>query len=298
MPKKLSGIALVLILILSLGGFSFLARMYFDWLWFEELGKARLFTTILYAKSSLGSAMLLLSFFFLYLNLWYATSGPGRIQIGIPTPAGQVSAYTFPDELVRKALGLASLVVAVFLAVRAAERWEIVWRWLHAVNFGVSDPIFSRDVGFYFFRLPLFEEAVRLGLVLCFLAVAGVLALYHFKGTLSFGKLRAFGGRGRVRTHVSLLAALGFSLLAGDAWVDRYQILFSTHGPMYGATYSDINGRLPLLNMLALSALAGSILWIYNAFASHSRGAVVAVALYLIMMLAAGVYPEILQRFV
>src|SRR6266508_1020373 len=78
MSKKLSGIALVFILILSRGGFSFLARKYFDWLWFEELGKARLFTTILYAKSSLGSAMLLLSFFFLYLNLWYANSGPSR----------------------------------------------------------------------------------------------------------------------------------------------------------------------------------------------------------------------------
>jgi uncharacterized protein len=298
MPKRLSGIALVVILILAFGGSSFLARMYFDWLWFQELGKTRLFTTTLYAKSSLGSAMLLLSFLFLYLNLWYANSAPGRIQIGIPTPAGQISAYTFPDELVRKALGLASLVAAVFLAVRAAEQWEIVWRWLHAVNFGVSDPIFSRDVAFYFFHLPFFEEIVRLALVLCFLAVAGVLVLYYFKGTLSFGRLRTFGGRGRVRTHVSLLAALGFFLLAGDAFVDRYQILYSTRGPMYGATYSDINGRLPLLTMLALSALAGSLLWIYNAFASHSRGAVVAVALYLIMMLAGGVYPEILQRFV
>ena len=298
MPKRLSGIALILILILALGGFSFLAQMYFDLLWFQELGKTRLFTTILYAKSSLGSAMLLLSFLFLYLNLRYANSAPGRIQIGIPTPAGQITAYTFPEELVRKALGLASLVAAVFFAARAAERWEIMWRWLHAVNFGVIDPIFSRDIAFYFFHLPLFEEIVRLGLVLCFLAVAGALVLYHFKGMLSFGRLRTFGGRGRVRTHVSLLAALGFLLLAGDAFVDRYQILFSTHGPMYGATYSDINGRLPLLNMLALSALAGSILWIYNAFASHSRGAVVAVALYLIMMLAASVYPEILQRFV
>src|SRR5437667_10757212 len=126
--------------------------MYFDWLWFQELGKTRLFTTILYAKSSLGSAMLLLSFLFLYLNLRYANSAPGRIQIGIPTPAGQITAYTFPEEQVRKALSLASLVAAAFFAARAAERWEIMWRWLPAVPFVVLDRILFGSIAFYFFH--------------------------------------------------------------------------------------------------------------------------------------------------
>ena len=78
-----------------LGGLSFAVDMYFDWLWFQEIGKATIFTTTLYAKGSVFSATLFLGFVFLYLNLWYAHRGPGTIQIGIPTPSGQITAYTF-----------------------------------------------------------------------------------------------------------------------------------------------------------------------------------------------------------
>ena len=55
-----------------LGGLSFAVDMYFDWLWFQEIGKATIFTTTLYAKGSVFSATLFLVFLFLYLNLWYA----------------------------------------------------------------------------------------------------------------------------------------------------------------------------------------------------------------------------------
>ena len=68
--------------------------MYFDYLWFAELGKIAIFTTALYAKSLLGSGILLVSFLFLYFNLFFANRGPGLIQIGIPTPTGQITAYT------------------------------------------------------------------------------------------------------------------------------------------------------------------------------------------------------------
>ncbi len=296
MPKRIAWSVLILALFLIAGGLAFAVDLYFDLLWFQELGKATIFTTILYAKSVLGAGTLLAAFLFIYINLLYAERGPGKIQIGIPTPQGQITAYTFPPETLRKLLGLLSLVAAAMFALRGAEDWEIAWQWLHRVDFGKADPVFGRDVSFYFFTLPLMEEAVRFGLMLCFISGAAVLLLYHFKGILSFRRSRVAGGR--VPAHISVLAAMLFFLLAADAYVDRFQILFANHGPMYGATYADLNARLPLLSVLAICALAGAVLWIYNAFAAGTRLAILSVALYGAGLLITNLYPALLQKFV
>src|SRR5512139_3592783 len=99
-------------LFLVFGGLSLGVGLYFDLLWYQELGKSVVFTTILYAKSAVLSVTLLISFLFLYANLLLANRGPGTIQIGIPTPTGQITAYTFKPTLVARIAGLFSLVVA------------------------------------------------------------------------------------------------------------------------------------------------------------------------------------------
>jgi uncharacterized protein len=185
MRKRLTWIMVLLALFLLAGGFSFAVEMYFDWLWFGELGKTVLFTTALYAKSAIFTAILAGAFLFLYINLGFANRGPGTIQIGLPTPDGRITAYTFDPGTVRKALGLLALVVAFLIALRGAAQWETIWRWRYQVDFGTQDPIFGRDISFYFFTLPILEEGVRLAITLCLLAAAGVVALYYFNVSFS-----------------------------------------------------------------------------------------------------------------
>ena len=295
MRMRISLIALVLALFLLLGGLSFAVDLYFDFLWFQELGKSVVFTTALVAQSILTTATLLVSFVFLFLNLLHANRGPGEIQLGIPTPTGQITAYVVTKQMVRRIAGLAALVVSLFLGLREAQRWETVWRWLNKVDFGISDPIFGRDISFFFFSLPLMEEVVSLGIILCLLAGAGSLILYYFKGALSLGSLAR---RGHIRVHISLLLALFFLLLSANAYLDRFQVLYSSGGPMFGATYADLHGRLPLLNLLVASALVGAVLLAYNAFAARNVAAVGGIGLYFAAALLGSVYPALLQKFV
>lgn len=290
--------SIILAVFLVAGGLSFAVEMYFDYLWFQELGKGLIFTTTLYAKSLMGSAAFLAGFVFIYLNLWFADRGPGLIQFGIPTPQGQITAYTVPPQFLRRMLALLSLVVAFLAGTRVADNWSTVWTWLHQVNFGQTDPVFGRDIGFYFFTLPVMEMAVRFGMALCMITGVAVLLLYHLKGILSLRKLRVSGMRGRVGIHISILAALFFLILAADAYLDRFEILFSTGGPMYGATYADLHARLPLLGVLTVCALAGAVLWIYSVFTSSNRPAIGAVLLYGAGLLIVNVYPTLLQKFV
>jgi len=297
MRKRITWVIILLVLFLLAGGLSFAVEMYFDWLWFGELGKTVLFTTALYAQSGIFTAVLAGVFLFLYLNLWFANRGPGSIQIGIPTPDGRITAYTFDPVTMQRMLGLLALVVGFLFAVRAAAQWETVWRWLHRVDFGRPDPIFGRDISYYFFTLPLLEEAVRFGLLISLLAIGGTLALYYFKRAFSL-KIARQSRRGRAGAHVSLLAALFFILLAANSYLNRYGILYADHQLFYGASYADLYARLPVLNILAVTALLCAALSIYHAFTAKFRAAILAIGLYLLVFLGGNLYPALLQKFV
>jgi uncharacterized membrane protein (UPF0182 family) len=298
MRKRITWIIILVALFVFLGGLSFALEIYFDYLWFSELGKTTVFTTAIYAKSLLGSGTLLIGFLFLYFNFLFANRGQGLIQIGIPTPTGQITAYTVQAETVRRVSGLLAAFVGLFIGAGVANNWENVWRWLHRVDFKTADPIFSRDVSFYFFSLPVLKEAIRLGLILSFLALAGALVLYYFKGTLAWRKLREAGGRSRTGLHISLLAALIFVLLAVSAYIGRYEVLFGNHEVFSGANYADLHARLPMLTLLAIAALAGAVLWIFNAFAANNRAAVLAVLLYFVVLFGGNLYPAFIQKFI
>ncbi len=298
MRKRIILAVVIIALFVLFGGLSFALEMYFDYLWYAELGKTIVFTTALYAKSLLASGLLLISFLFLYLNFLHANRGPGLIQIGIPTPTGQITAYTVSPVTVQRLSGLVAAVVGLFIALGEAGNWEVVWRWLHRVDFKAKDPVFLRDVSFYFFSLPLAREIVRLGLILGFLALAGAVILYYFKGTLSWRKLRSAGGGTRTGIHVSVLAALVFVLLAADAFLDRYDVLFGDHAVFSGANYADLHARVPLLSLLAIVALIGTVLWIVNIFAAGNRAGIAAVLLYLVVMFVGNLYPAFVQKFI
>jgi len=298
MSKNISWALLLLIIILAAGGLTFALNLYFDWLWFQELDKTVIFTTQIYAKGMVGAATLAVVFLFLYFNLMFGSRGPGSIEIGIPTADGGIAPYRFSQELVSRVLGVASLIIGLILAARAADQWELIWRWLRRVEFGEKDPVFQLDISFYFFTLPLLSEIVRLGIVLCGLSLIGVLALGFVKGLFKAQKLTRLGKRSGTGTQVSFLLALLFLCLALSSYLSRFALLFSGHDLLYGANYADLHGRLPLLNVLVIVALAGAALCVFNVFASTNRPALLAGALYVAVMLAGSIYPGILQRFV
>ena len=286
---------IAVIVFLLFGGLSFLVDLYFDFLWFQELEKEKIFTTILYAKGSVATATILIVFVFVYLNLMWAFGAPGQIEFGIPTPNGQITAYTLPEEQLRRGLGLVSLLVGVVLGMRMAARWEVVLQWLNREDFNVSDPVFGHDISFYFFTLPVADEVVRIALLLCFLSAAGAMAIYHFKGVLSVTNLSR---PGRVSYHASFLAALAFLILACDAYLDRFQLLYSNQDTFFGATHADLHARMPMLTAQVVIAVLAAVLLLYNAFAATYRPALGAMVLYLLVLVAGRVYPAFIQRFV
>ena len=55
---------------------------------------------------------------------------------------------------------------------------------------------------------------------------------------------------------------------------------------------------MPMLTILALAALIGALLWIFNAFSSKNRAAIIAVLLYFVVFFGGGLYPAVIQKFI
>jgi uncharacterized membrane protein (UPF0182 family) len=299
MRRNLSWIIILIAIFIVVGGLTFTVSMYFDYLWFVELGKATIFTTTLYAQSTLCALTLFASFLFLYANFIIANRAPGLIEIGIPTPTGQITALRIQPETVQRVSGLVAAAIGFLVGTGFAAQWDKVWSWMHRVAFGETDPVFGKDISFYFFSLPFWQDVIRLGLLLAFAALIGVVVLYYFKGAMSWSKVLQKGGvrRGRAGVHISLLAALIFVLLACSAWMGRYNLLFGSNDVFSGASYADLHARLPMVTLLVVATLAGAALWVYSAFSARIRTGLYAVALYLVVAFIGNIYPAVIQKF-
>jgi uncharacterized protein len=285
--------AVALLLLLGLPG---LATLYTELRWFQSLGHAQVFTTILGTRVLLGVAVFALVALVLELNLRVAlraTTGLASLHIADPGGTSRIDLGRIAPRVLRPAL----LVVAVLTAMVASRGWEMWLRFSHASDFGIQDPIFGSDVSFYVFRLPVLEAARSLGWWVVGLSLALCVALHIARGGLVYDG-RTFTAHRRTRLHLSALVIAVFGLLAFDAWLDTRQLLFSQTGPVAGASYSDVHARLPALRILIAAAVAGAVL---TAVSMGRRRLILLIAgagLYLaVSLLGVRLYPGLTQRF-
>ncbi|MFN0123083.1 MAG: UPF0182 family protein, partial [Blastocatellia bacterium] len=195
----------------------------------------------------------------------------------------------------------AALAAGVFAGMIAWNAWEVWLLWRQQTPFGQTDPLYGRDIGFYFFTLPLLERLSALLFVTILAGLAVSVAVYLARGVQNLMSMRraAAGGsdaRGP-RAHLLCLAALFFLALALRAWLNMPALLYSDSGPVAGASYTDINAVLPILRAQAWIAALTALVAIVSIFLSHNRLVLAGAVLFLLTIAAGVVYPGILQRF-
>ncbi len=246
-------IALAVILLLLVG--PRLIDGYVDWLWFGELGYRSVFTTVLLTRlvSFLLVGLLVGGIVFAGLALAYR----GRPVFVPSNGADPVARYrsVVMSRLRVIATGI-PVAIGLLAGIVAQTYWVRVQLFLHGGDFGVTDPQFGKDLGFYAFELPFYRLILSFLFVALFLAfVANLLAHYVFGGIRLSGRTGALSRSARIQL-VSLVGALVL-LKAFAYWLDRYELLSHTRGgkPFTGAGYTDINAVLPAKMILLAIAL-------------------------------------------
>src|SRR5881409_2339682 len=250
-----------------------------EWLWFQALGYERVFTTQLVAEAVLGVGVGGLVFVFLYVNLRIAQRGlvPNPLVVQVSSGAAAVDV----TRLLRRLALPTALGLALLFGLGAAGGWLGVLLFLHRTPFGVTDPVFGRDIGYYVFTVPVVASAIGLVTMLAALALTAVVLLYLVRRDVVVFR-RQVTVEPSARVHLAGLIALLFLLTALRVYfVGLPGLLYSTTGPLVGASYSDLHAELIGLRLVALAALAGGALVLWGA-TSHrlARNTLVAVGLY------------------
>jgi uncharacterized protein len=292
-----------LLLFLSLAALFFvptLIALLTDWWWFQEIGYRIVFIRELLTRLLLFLSVGGLTFLVLYLNLRTAQRGiaPDAIvlRLGQSLPRG-------PQVDVTRTLQRASLPVSLFLALLAglagASAWDLVLRLIYATPFGIADPIFSRDVGYYVFSLPAIAAVLRFLTTLTVLSLLLVLPLYWLRGDLVFGP-RRLGIEPSAGLHLAVLIAALFLLTGLRLWlVDSPALLYSMTGPLVGASYTDLHAQLPALRVSAVVAVLAAAALLFGSIRQQlSRYWIWAIGGYFaVAFIGRSVVPLVMQKF-
>ncbi|HET9875759.1 MAG TPA: UPF0182 family protein, partial [Mycobacterium sp.] len=229
---------------------------YVDWLWFGELGYRSVFITVLLTRlvAFLVAGLVVGGLVFAGLALAYR----GR-PVFVPSsgPNDPVARYRTAVMSRLRLVGIGIPVMIGLLAgIIAQTYWVRIQLFLRGGDFGVNDPQFGKDLGFYAFHLPFYRLVIGYLLVTLFLTfLANLVAHYIFGGIRLSGRAGALSRPARIQL-VSLVGTLVL-LKAAAYWLDRYELLSHTRAgkPFTGAGYTDINAVLPAKMILLAIAL-------------------------------------------
>lgn len=285
-----------------------LAGMIQKWLWMRQLHYAGIFWTLLSVQWGMFIVAFACAFLFLWFNFRFAVrtirslsavDRSGRIAfVDAPRMPGNI-AIDVHSKILSVLIAIAAAFLSLLFALGVSSQWDTFIRFRFGGHFGLLDPLFKTDVGFYVFHLPFYELIQGSVTYLILIALALVVLAYMAFGLLRLNPGARISVRGNISQHLTLLL---FLLVANFAWgfhLDRYDLVYSTLGVVYGAGYAASHITIGVLwGMIAISAIACVLLAI-NFFRPRFQAVLFGAAAYIILYLIGIVaLPQLFQKFV
>lgn len=289
-------IGLLVLILLITGGR--LIDQYVNWLWFGEVGYRSVFSTILVTQIVLFLLVGLLVGGVLSLNMLIAyRSRPVFVPVtGVDDPLSR-----YRTAIVRRlrliGIGI-PLIVGVIAGFSAVGDWQLVQLAMHGTSFGVTDPQFGNDVGFYAFTLPFILWLKNWLFITVTIAFFGALITQYL-----FGGIRLAGRGGQLsapaRVQLALLIGIFVLLKAFAYYTDRFELLDSNRNTKFtGATYTDLNALMPAKLILLCIAVFCALAFFAGAFLRNLQLPAIALVLLVLSSILIGTaWPAVLQQF-
>ena len=223
------------------------------WWWFESIG----FTQALTARYVSGA----IAFFAALLVSGGIFAANWNFALRKRQVAGR-SGRVAESRFLRVPLWILTVVLGAVAGVLAAQNW-VTWRMALAGNqFGVADPIYGLDAGFYVFRLPALELIHR-GLLATLLASLAVVLLLYL-GQRGLDRMDNIGANPQMRRHLLVLAALCILVFGLGYLIENFDLLYSTRGFVSGPGFTDVNVVRPLNFVVVIASVAAALVLIFS----------------------------------
>jgi uncharacterized membrane protein (UPF0182 family) len=287
-------IAAVIFLIIFL---SLITGKLVEWLWMGQLGYENIFWELLFIKLGWFGIAFALVFLYLWVNLRLVLGtglrSPRRQDVLVIQNAGEITAKGGKFLAV-----IISCIPALIFGLIYSSEWDTYLRFRWGGPFGFSDPIYGADIGFYLFKLP-FYELIQNGLTgLTFITFLFIAVVYMSLGVLPSGANAPQSRNWRAIRHVAILFVFFIGNWVWGYYLDRFELLYSTRGIVYGAGYTANNvTRISLWIMLFASIVLG--IWVLlNLLRRRFKTMLIGVGSYFILyFLVITLLPGLVQKF-
>lgn len=276
----------------------FFATLWTDYLWYQSVGQTGVWRTLVLTRVGLVIVASTIAFGLFWLNLWLVDRLSPRRRVPSGTPEEELLAR-FQDWIeprVRKVRFAISAFFGIMLGLGGSVWWQEWLLFRNGTSFGVNDPIFENDLSLYVFQLPFYNVLFGWFFQLVLVIAVVSASIHYLNGAVEFSFNRRV--EPGVKVHLSVLFASLAVLKAAGYLLNRWELLFSARGQVFGASYTDVNAQLPALNLLILISLVAAAILLLNLRFRGWTLPIVALSLWLgTSVLVGGLYPTLVQRF-
>ncbi|WP_257162256.1 UPF0182 family protein [Corynebacterium cystitidis] len=275
--------------------------LYTDFLWFGELGFRGVFNNVIITRVVLFVIFAIVGGLITYLAAYMAWHGrPDDLSFIDPnSPMAHYRANI--ESSVKGLLTWVPVVVGIIAGFIGQGNWRTFLLWINGGSFGVQDPQYGRDLGFYAFSLPGINAVV--GTLSTLLVIAFIIsAVAHYM----LGGIRVGNQVSGVKGHVSKAARIQLAVIAGlwmllralNYWLERYTLLYNQNDIFTGGSYTDINAQLPAKIILMIISVVVAAAFFLSVVYKDLRVPVLAVVLMVVSALVIGQgWPVLMEQF-
>ena len=285
-PVQIIGIILILFIVLGI-----LKGIYSEWLWFSSLDYGSVYTTILKTKVSLffAGAAIFAALFLGNLSLAARLSTESKSSIWPWSRARN-------KEQTKKSIVIGTALLSLIFGSIAQGNWQTVLQFFNQQPFAALDPIFHQDVSFYVFSLP-FLQTLRGwftgALIVCLI---GIIITYLLGHDLKSFKIENLAKP--VLVHIGGLALVILGLFAWGYRLGVWELVFSTRGVVFGASYTDIHAQLPAQWILVAVVLVCMGVFVPAMLKHKPRWFLYGIGAWVAVAIVCGaIFPALMQRF-
>ena len=246
--------------------------------WFREVGYTDTFLKMIFSKLTVGVPIFFIFYVFLtvYLKLLkrkYFT-----------TVETVVDDHT--EKLANRIKNIAVIIISIISAFSISSVfWMDILKFVHSTQFGITDPVFNKDISFYVFKLPIINNlfAIALNAMISLILITVVyLAILlgqspplndEYRGTQDnisdmYPGLKTQESRNKlIELALSIVIKIGvvfFIVLALKNVLSTYQLLYSSRGAIFGAGYTDVKVTLWIYRIKAIASFAVAVILLFG----------------------------------
>ncbi|WP_353930696.1 UPF0182 family protein [Okeanomitos corallinicola TIOX110] len=184
-----------------------------------------------------------------------------------------------------------------------SKNWDKLLLYFHSQPFNSTEPLFSKDISFYIFSLPLWELLAFWLIGLSFYAFVSVALTYLLSGdSLSQGIY--LGLSAPQKRHLFGLGGGLMLMVAFSYWLSRYELVYSPRGVSFGASFTDVMAELPTDTILCVLAVAIAFYLLsqtlfFKPKSKHHQWIISGIGIYLMLTIAGDfIIPVIVQSLI